>query len=421
MSCKLSLSLGSSCRGSKTLRLSAMLISGRVVTRNRNHAGSLQKLLAITSSNSLRPWYSLSSKPSITIMMFLPGSLTLERGSMSSNSKRSLTSMLFRSPPKFLESTSRMALLYSGIMSDSWQAKDWSITLGFLRRALPCWQKWLPDSLLALSILLQTTAEITDFPIPACPLITKTRFSELLSSIQSCTFVKIGKRVPSWYRSEWYSTSFPVSIFASALRISSSLSLPLRSSTLSMACQVLITVFFISSSSLESSRRAWRNSSILCAMSVWDCEISISCDLVSSSLFAHSLKISTWSSSPECSSFNLSMATLSKPRATRTVLISCHKTEKVGVSIAVVDTWPYNSLRKTFTRARFASRELSLGDGMECHPERGGESPQMLVRRRNKRVMSNVFESGVSPPVGNSLSHWASRRTFFLKRDWRAE
>ena len=56
-------------------------------------------------------------------------------------------------------------------------------------------------------------------------------------------------------------------------------------------------------------------------------------------------------------------------------------------------------------RARFASTEVSLADGLVCHPEGGGESPQMLVRRRNNKVMSNVLESGVAPPGGNSRSH----------------
>ena len=56
-------------------------------------------------------------------------------------------------------------------------------------------------------------------------------------------------------------------------------------------------------------------------------------------------------------------------------------------------------------RARFASRELSLGIGLVCHPERGGERPQMLVKRRNKRVISNVWESGGAPLGGNNKSH----------------
>ena len=56
-------------------------------------------------------------------------------------------------------------------------------------------------------------------------------------------------------------------------------------------------------------------------------------------------------------------------------------------------------------RARFASKEVSPGGGLVCHPEGGGESLQMLVRRRNNKVMSNVLESGVAPPGGNSKSH----------------
>ena len=56
-------------------------------------------------------------------------------------------------------------------------------------------------------------------------------------------------------------------------------------------------------------------------------------------------------------------------------------------------------------RARFALRVLSLGGGLVCHPERGGERPQMLVKRRNKRVISNVWESGGAPLGGNNRSH----------------
>ena len=56
-------------------------------------------------------------------------------------------------------------------------------------------------------------------------------------------------------------------------------------------------------------------------------------------------------------------------------------------------------------RARFASTEVSLESGLLCHPVGGGESPQMLVKRRNNKVMSNVLESGMAPPGGNSRSH----------------
>ena len=54
-------------------------------------------------------------------------------------------------------------------------------------------------------------------------------------------------------------------------------------------------------------------------------------------------------------------------------------------------------------RARFASREVSLGVGSPCQPVGGGDSPQMLVRRRKSRVISKVLESGGVPPGGNNL------------------
>ena len=56
-------------------------------------------------------------------------------------------------------------------------------------------------------------------------------------------------------------------------------------------------------------------------------------------------------------------------------------------------------------RARFASRELSLRGGFLCHPEWGGERPQMLVKSWNKRVISNVWESGGAPLGGNNRFH----------------
>ena len=59
---------------------------------------------------------------------------------------------------------------------------------------------------------------------------------------------------------------------------------------------------------------------------------------------------------------------------------------------------------------------MSLGSGSVYHPEGEGVSPQMLVKRRNKRVISKVLESGATPPGGNSLSHWWPFRTRRRKR-----
>ena len=42
-------------------------------------------------------------------------------------------------------------------------------------------------------------------------------------------------------------------------------------------------------------------------------------------------------------------------------------------------------------RARFASNEVSLRGGLVCQPDSGGDSPQMLVRSKNRRVMSKEF------------------------------
>ena len=223
MSFKLSSSSGFNSRGWNFLRLSEMFISGRVVTRNRIQHGRLIKCSEISSSSSLCPRYSLSSNPSITIRMFLSGAFRLLRGTWNSNSNSSLTSTFLSSIPRFLESALTRAFLYSGSDSDNWLAKDWSITFGFLWRALSCWQKWLQDNLPVSCSFLQRTAEMTDFPIPAFPLITVTRFWELLSSNQFSTFVKMDTRVPSRYLSVWYFTSSSESIFAIFVRISSSL------------------------------------------------------------------------------------------------------------------------------------------------------------------------------------------------------
>ena len=72
-------------------------------------------------------------------------------------------------------------------------------------------------------------------------------------------------------------------------------------------------------------------------------------------------------------------------------------------------------------RARFASRELSFGGGFLCHLEGGGERPQMVVKRRNKRVISNVWESGGAPLGGNNRSHCDLCKIRFFKRVFRVE
>ena len=114
MSLLLSSSLVSRYRGCKSLRLLEMLTSGLVVTRKRIHRGSLTKWLTITSNNSLRPLCSLSSKASNTKRRFLPGSVILLSGSLKSNAKSSSTPMLLIFMPKFLDSCSKRASLYSG-------------------------------------------------------------------------------------------------------------------------------------------------------------------------------------------------------------------------------------------------------------------------------------------------------------------
>ena len=238
MSLRFSSWFSSSCMGCNCFRLSAMLISGRVVTKKRIHCGSLKNWLAITSSSSLRPWYSVSSSPSITIRIFLPGSSTLFRGSLKSNANSSSTPMLLSSTgPRFLDSCSTRDFLYSGRVWLRWEAKDWSISWGFLLRTLLCWQKWLPESLPAFSILLHITAERTDFPIPAFPLITITRFGDILSPSQCSTLLKIHSRVPSWNRSEWYSMSPLTSALARFL--SSSSALPVSSFALKFSTSCL--------------------------------------------------------------------------------------------------------------------------------------------------------------------------------------
>ena len=233
---------GSSSRGRRPFRLSQMFISGRVVTRNRIHIGSLLKYLAITSNSSFLPWYSLSSKASITTREVKPGSLNLFSGSSNSNSNKSSVSISLISRPRFLESCPTRASLYSGREYDTWQAKDWSITLGFLWRILLCWQKWLPNSLLSCCIRLEISAAITDFPIPTFPAITITRWKELLSSNQFLTLTKIDVRVPPKYFFEWYSIMFSVSTLASCLRTSSSWSV------LSWAWRISVTTWCTSSS-----------------------------------------------------------------------------------------------------------------------------------------------------------------------------
>ena len=184
--------------GFKCFRFSVIFVEERVVTRKRIQVGSLQKWFEIASKSWFRPWYSLSSKPSITMSMFLPGSPTALRGSLKSSANNSSTPMLLRSVPRFLDSCFTRACLYSGRARDKWQASDWIINWGLQYRTLLYWQKWLPDNLPASCILLQITAAMTDFPVPTFPLITITRFWVLLSCSQFWTLSKTHSRVPSW-------------------------------------------------------------------------------------------------------------------------------------------------------------------------------------------------------------------------------
>ena len=275
MSFMFSSSFGSSSRGRRPFRLSQMFISGRVVTRNRIHIGSLLKYLSITSNSSLLPWYSLSSKASITTREVKPGSLKLFSGSSNSNSNKSSVSISLISSPRFLESCSTRTSLYSGREYDKWQAKDWSITLGFLWRILLCWQKWLPNSLLSCCIRLETSAAITDFPMPAFPTMTITRWKELLSFNQFLTLTKIDIRVPSKYLSEWYLIMFSVSTLASCLRISSS------RSVLSWAWRISVTTSCTSSNlALLSCNVSWVSRRV-CFISFWAWYTPFNCVLIS--------------------------------------------------------------------------------------------------------------------------------------------
>ena len=131
MSSRFLSSLDCNSNGFKCFNFSAMFVAGRVVTRKRIQDGSLQNWFAITSRSSFRPWYSLSSRPSIIISMFRPGSLTGPRGSLKSNANNSSTFMLLRSSaPWFLVNCSTRASLYFGRAWDKWQAKDWIINWG---------------------------------------------------------------------------------------------------------------------------------------------------------------------------------------------------------------------------------------------------------------------------------------------------
>ena len=123
----------SSCfnsNGFKCFNFSAMFVAGRVVTRKRIQLGSRQNWREITLRRSFRPWYSLSSKPSITMSMFLPGSPTALRGSLKSSANSSSTLILLRLAPRFRDSCFTRACLYSGSAVDKWKAKEWSINCG---------------------------------------------------------------------------------------------------------------------------------------------------------------------------------------------------------------------------------------------------------------------------------------------------
>ena len=64
----------------------------------------------------------------------------------------------------------------------------------------------------------------------------------------------------------------------------------------------------------------------------------------------------------------------------------------------------------------FASREVSLEAGFACHPDDGGDNPQMLVNKIKSKEISKVLESGISPLGGNNKSHCFLNKTFLLNR-----
>ena len=56
----------------------------------------------------------------------------------------------------------------------------------------------------------------------------------------------------------------------------------------------------------------------------------------------------------------------------------------------------------------FASRDISVTEGIVFHPVAGGDKPQMFRKRTVSKVTSKVFESGGLPEGGKSKSHWKS-------------
>ena len=174
--------------------------------------------------------------------------------------------------------------------------------------------KWLPHRRPATCIFLQTTAEMTDFPIPAFPHITITRFWEFLSSNQFSTLLNTHSRVSSWKRWTWNSMSPLNSDLTRFLRTSSPwlpeflplLSSPTatfisctsvcklskRSSWLLAAPWMVLCIFvwvwctFPSTDMLSwsfswSSSWVWRTSSIWCCVVLWDRCTSPIMDLLS--------------------------------------------------------------------------------------------------------------------------------------------
>ena len=134
ISFRLSSCLGFISNGLRSCSFVTVFTSGLDVTKNFSQLGSLAKYEDITSINWLRPWYSASSRASMTKSNGSAGAGTLSRGSCRRKENNSFTLILFRdcSSPRLWDRRSARASLYAGRTQHRLRANDCSISLGFL-------------------------------------------------------------------------------------------------------------------------------------------------------------------------------------------------------------------------------------------------------------------------------------------------
>ena len=184
--------------GLKWASLSIIACSVRPVITNFIQDGSLWNCVLIISKSSFLPWCSHSSTASTTKRMFIPGSAIMFVVSWRTCVNSSSTFMVVRSVVFKQANWPVRTSLKPGRLSHKCLASDCTISSGFLLLWLLCWQKCIPPSTERSFMLWHNCAAITDLPIPAFPVMIKTRESDMRFWNQLSTWLKTHVRVPGW-------------------------------------------------------------------------------------------------------------------------------------------------------------------------------------------------------------------------------